>query len=180
MFKPSLGSGDKGDTYCYIQKKIVRKSHILIELVGTLDETESAIGLALTLLPSELTDIKDILLWLQELLFRIGFSLGGMKCISENDIKKLEHLMMSLEKEVSPKGFVLHTHHPSASAISLSRSIVRRLERVFVKAVDEGYLTEYEETMLPIINRIGDLLYLIEFYIFKHLGERPIYAKCEG
>lgn len=179
MFKPNLGQGDKGDTYCYIQKKTVRKSHILIELVGTLDEAETSLGLAISTLPGELSDIKEILLWVQELLFRIGFSLGGQCCVTEEDIKILESHLSNYTRDTAPKGFIVHAYHPSASAISLARAIIRRLERVFVRALDAGYLVEFEETLLPVINRIGDLLYLLEFYVIKYLGQEPIYATCK-
>lgn len=178
MFKKNIGQGDSGDTYCIIQKKHVRKSHILIELVGTLDEAESSVGLAMSLLPENLENIKKDLLWLQNLLFRIGFTLGGENCLSEDDVQALEDMIMRYQEKGSPRGFLLHTGHPSSSALSLARTIVRRLERVFVKALDEGYLLEHENTMLPVINRISDVLYLMELAVNISLGVEPVYASC--
>lgn len=178
MFKKSLGRGDDGYTYCIIQKKMVRKSHVLIELVGTLDEAESAMGLALALLPDGLEAIRDDLLWLQNLLFRIGFTLGGQMCLSDDDIKKLENMVSRYQEGVSPSGFLLHGGHPSSAAISLARTVVRRLERVFVRALDEGHLLEFESSMLPILNRIGDVLYLLELIVNSAVGAGQAYATC--
>lgn len=178
MYKRNLGQGDAGNTYCIIQKKMVRKSHVLIELVGTLDEAESAIGLAHSLLPDSLEITKKELLWLQNLLFRIGFTLGGERCICKEDIDKLEKMISKYQGKVHPRGFILHVGHPSLSALSLARTIIRRLERTFVKALDEGYLREFEETMLPMLNRISDVLYLIEVDILEALGLKTIYASC--
>jgi cob(I)alamin adenosyltransferase len=178
MFKKNLGQGDTGDTYCIIQKKYVRKSHVLIELVGTLDEAESSVGLALSLLPDDLESVRSDLLWLQNLLFRIGFTLGGEKCLTEDDVKVLEDMIKRYQEKASPRGFLLHIGHPSSSALSLARTIVRRLERVFVKALDEGYLLEHESTMLPVINRISDVLYLMELAVNVSMGVEPVYANC--
>jgi len=180
MFKENMGVGDSGETYCIILKRRVRKSHVLIELVGTLDEAESAVGLAASLMPEGLGKMAQDLMWIEELLFRIGFALGGGECVSQDDVRRLEEMVREYGESSSPRGFVLHGFHPSISALSLARSVVRRLERVFVKAVDEGYLAEREGTILPIINRVGDVLYLMEMRAFEMLGMKPVYAKCSG
>lgn len=178
MVKKLMGQGDRGDTYCVIQKKYVRKSHVLIELVGTLDEAESALGLAASLVPEGLERVRRDLLWIQNLLFRVGFTLGGERCVSREDVKAIEEMASFYGGRVEAKGFVLHGGSPASAAVSLARSVVRRLERVFVRALDEGYLREHEETMLPLINRLADLLHLVELYVEKELGSSFGYATC--
>lgn len=172
-------SGDQGTTYCAALGKRVSKSHPLIELVGTLDEAESALGLAQSLLPDGLDDIARDLEWAQNLLFRVGFTIAGRKCVSEDDVRVLEEMSDRYSRNLEPL-FVLHGGHPSSAACSLARSIVRRAERTLVGVLESGVEMPEGGLLLKTLNRLSDALYAVSQALNKRLGKTPNRASCES
>ncbi|MCI4397183.1 MAG: cob(I)yrinic acid a,c-diamide adenosyltransferase [Thermoprotei archaeon] len=171
--------GDSGKTYCLKYLEYIPKNHPFIEFIGTLDEAEAAIGFASTLIPRELSRLKDELDWMQSLLFRIGFTVSGKKCIDESDLASLESITDYYSKYVKGQ-FTLNGGHPASAAVSLARSIVRRAERKLVDLIDRKEPIGEEKLVLSLINRLSSALYAIQLAINELTGSVTHPVKCEN
>ncbi len=143
-------TGDKGHTGLADGERI-SKTSLRIELLGTIDELNSAIGLVIahgnthprgnqTVAPSETSynqqqNILSILVTVQHDLFDIGGELcmPGQYIINEQRVTGLEQKLDNLN-ETLPwlKEFILPGGNIPAAQCHLARSIARRAERVIV------------------------------------------------
>ncbi|MGC9134893.1 cob(I)yrinic acid a,c-diamide adenosyltransferase [Caldisphaera sp.] len=166
-------TGDDGSTYCNLLKTRVPKDHPIMELIGTLDEANSFIGLARSFLPPYMRDIENDLKDLQYLTFRIGFHVSGVKAINEEDISKLEELADKYYGLAPLKHFVLPAGTQSASALHVARTVVRRAERALIKA---GREFNFDDIVYKAINRLSSALFALAVYINKVSGypEEPV------
>ena len=155
-------SGDKGDTFCYALGGRVPKYHLVMELLGTIDEANSAIGLARAAC-GMLRDsgIPLFLRRAQEILFLVGFSVSGAKELEGGEVEELEKWVDRLMEGIELKGFILPAGGECASRIHLARAIVRRAERLFFKARDEGLLSKGDaiDEAGRVLNRLSDALF---------------------
>ncbi|MEM3837137.1 MAG: ATP:cob(I)alamin adenosyltransferase, partial [Fervidicoccaceae archaeon] len=149
------------------------------EFMGSLDEAEAALGLASSIIPNELQSLREKLNWIQALLFRIGFTVSGKKCISQDDLKKLEEIADSYSSYVGNQ-FVLNGGHPAAAAVSLARTLVRRAERRLVELIERKEPIGEEQLVLSLMNRISSSLYAIQLAINGITGEKADIVKCES
>ncbi|MET1102061.1 MAG: cob(I)yrinic acid a,c-diamide adenosyltransferase [Pyrodictiaceae archaeon] len=169
--------GDNGKTYCIITGERVSKSHPCIEFVGVLDEAEAWLGFAASLVPERFEEVKKDLDWMQSLLFRIGFSLSGELCVEESDVKELERITDKYSEALEPL-FTLNGGHPAAAAISIARTVVRRLERRLAACLDKGVSSEHNLLRyMAIINRMSDALYAMSIWLNKKLGIKVRFIK---
>ncbi|PMP90745.1 MAG: ATP:cob(I)alamin adenosyltransferase [Caldisphaera sp.] len=166
-------TGDDGSTYCNLLKTRVPKDHPIMELIGTLDEANSFIGLARSFLPPYMRDIENDLKDLQYLTFRIGFHVSGVKAVNEEDISKLEELADKYYGLAPLKHFVLPAGTQSASALHVARTVVRRAERALIKA---GREFNFDDIVYKAINRLSSALFALAVYINKVSGypEEPV------
>ena len=170
------GGGDNGETFCTIAGGRVAKSHPCIEFMGSLDEAEAAVGLARSLLeeaggPRELV---EALRWVEGLLFRVGFTLAGHKCVTPEDIREAERLTDTYTRHLAP-GFTLNEGHPAAAATSLARAVVRRAERRLWSCLDAtGERAPAEAKLVgALLNRASDLLYALQHAINRWANRAP-------
>lgn len=161
----STRKGDSGYTRLLSGEK-VSKHALVIEAVGTLDETNSLLGLARA--SSEAKRIKRILLQVQRHLFIIGAELSvpkghgkrPKKTISEADIRWLERLIEDFEEDLAlPPGFVAFGQEEGASHMDVARTSVRRAERIVVKMKREDMVENPH--VLKYLNRLSDLIFLL-------------------
>jgi cob(I)alamin adenosyltransferase len=107
--------GDEGFTYIMYGEKIA-KEDLLMDLMGDIDELNSFIGLARSMIKnSDLVkkhhEIDEILKYIQELLFRIGRDLAipidKLKdpMTDEKDLKKIEEKIEDIVKEMNMTQF---------------------------------------------------------------------------
>ena len=151
-------TGDDGSTYCMAMGKRVSKAHPLIEFMGTLDEANSALGLAAAQANDE--EVKAFLEELQRIIFRVGFHLSGTSNLEEDIVSWLENITDRFLGDFEFKGFILPGGSVSSAAIHLARSIVRRAERRLVGLVEEGIIDrEKASTPLRVLNRASDALF---------------------
>ncbi len=151
-------TGDDGSTYCMALRGRVSKSHPLIELMGTLDEANSALGLAAAL--AQDSGVKEFLEELQRILFRVGFNISGTGELEDSIVSWLEAKTDEFLEDFEFKGFILPGGSPSAATIHLARSIVRRAERRLVRVVEEGIIGKERASLaLRILNRASDALF---------------------
>ncbi len=161
------GTGDDGSTFCPALKSRVPKDHALIELYGSLDEVNSFIGLARSLLSPELKEVNEDLKYMQHLIFRIGYTISGTPSISQDDLTRLEEIADRYYGAAPLKHFILPAGPAPAAALHVARSVARRFERVMVKAMREYSL---DPLALRVANRLNSALFAMAVYVAKVMG----------
>jgi cob(I)alamin adenosyltransferase len=167
------GAGDSGYTGTISSRK-VRKNDALMEAIGSTDELNSAIGVAV----SELTDphLTEMLKVLQNKLFIIGAELASAgadaskpkKEMTKGDIKELEEGIEELAAQL-PKltKFVLPGGCEGAAHLHMARAIARRAERALVE-LDSA--SKISPVLLSFMNRVSSFLFVCALYINKKEG----------
>lgn len=176
-------TGDKGTTSLFSDQR-VPKNHPYIEALGAVDEANSSIGLAGSLLPKEelFVSVKKQLETIQHALFDVGAALATPRSCHERkkldktrfddeSIKQLEDWMDAMDKELPPlKTFILPSGHPAGAALHLCRSFVRRSERIVLPLYQQE---DVSQNVLVYLNRLSDYLFMVSRFVnFKlHLPE---------
>jgi len=166
-------TGDDGTTYCSLLKERVPKDHVLIELLGALDEANSFVGLARSLVPSYMGDVLSDLEYLQRLIFRVGYTVSGIRSITDDDLRKLEDMADSYYGRHPLKNFVLPSGPVPAAALHVARTVMRRAERIMARASREY---KVDPQALKVVNRLSSALFAMAVYVAKAMGypEEPV------
>ena len=154
--------GDKGYT-SIIGGKRVRKSSILIETIGNIDELNAILGLAIASLD---TKKKEFLENIQNDLFDIGADLAtplskkkNVIRLNKNQIVLLENKIDEINRELSPlKSFILPGGDKVSALLHLARTVCRRSEIQLVKLLDKKNVNS---EILIYINRLSDFLFVL-------------------
>jgi cob(I)alamin adenosyltransferase len=152
------------------------KCDLRIEAYGTIDEANSAIGLARveTATDANYARIDAMLLCVQNDLFDLGADL----CIPPNanrkpeplrivqsQVDRLERKIDELNAELVPlRSFVLPGGSPAAAALHLARTVTRRAERLLVALADAPG-EEVGAPALKYVNRLSDFLFVAARYM---------------
>ena len=172
--------GDKGHTTLYTGE-IVGKSHPIIDAVGDLDECNSALGAALSMLPEYpiFHDLKKQGIAIQHALFDLGANIAtpthgateqklSQTRFSKEAVLILEKWIDGLDQQLPPlKNFILPGGHPSASLFHLTRTICRRCERHFHHLLELGLI---EDSACAFINRLSDYFFMVCRIVNHRLG----------
>lgn len=166
-------TGDEGTTYCSLLNERVPKDHVLVELMGSLDEANSFVGLARSLVPSYMTDVLADLEYLQRLIFRVGYTVSGKASVTEDDLRRLEDMADNYYGRHPLKNFVLPAGPSPAAALHVARAVVRRAERAMVRASREYKI---DPLALKIVNRLSSALFALAVYVATSMGypEEPV------
>jgi cob(I)alamin adenosyltransferase len=175
-------TGDKGTTSLFSGDRVPKDSPF-IAAIGTVDEGNSALGLALSLLPRETRfhTTREQLETIQHALFDVGAALATPR--SSHESKKLEKTRFDheaidiLEKWIDTMDdqlptltkFILPGGHPAGAAMHLSRSIIRRAERLVMPLYEQADVTQ---DVLIYLNRLSDYLFVASRYV-NHQLEIP-------
>jgi cob(I)alamin adenosyltransferase len=144
----------------------VGKDSLRIECYGTVDETNSAIGVAIA--AGADTRLAAMLARIQNELFHLGSDL----CVPEDEkttrpvprveqrhIDGLERDIDALQEDLAPlANFVLPGGAPAAAALHVARTVCRRAERLVVALRREEPVGEFA---VPYLNRLSDLLFVM-------------------
>ncbi len=164
-------NGDKGQTNLFLGGTI-SKSDLRVETYGTVDEVVSSLGFAKTQCKTK--EVIDILEILQNSLFIVGAELSAnqdsssknekidqlINTIESKNIKELEDLIDSISKRIDlGNEFILPGTSSGSSSIDITRTIVRRLERLAVRLNEKIALRN--KYILIFINRMSDLLFVL-------------------
>jgi cob(I)alamin adenosyltransferase len=146
-------TGDKGLTGL-VGGKRVSKDSPRIWAYGTVDELNSAIGLARAFRPDKKTDA--VLAGIQNDLFDLGAELAGAEpIVRRSQIAALETLMDACNAKLGPlREFILPGGTPVAAQLQVARTICRRAERFCVRLKPGGLV-------VPYLNRLGDALFVL-------------------
>jgi len=169
--------GDRGNTKLFTGQ-VVSKDSPIIEFIGLIDELSSMIGLCVSFLDdtegnndSDIVDFSpeiDILKDFQKDLRIIGAIASGskLKFDTKTEVSNIEKTIDDYEKLLKPlDNFILPGGDIVASHIHLARAKSRQIERMAVSVNSKSLLT-----ILPYLNRLSDLLFVIARYINYKLG----------
>ena len=156
-------TGDDGSTVLGGGQRL-SKASLRVEVYGTVDELNAAIGRALA---SECADeVQSVLLKVQSDLFRLGSDLCFLEAdkkerpaprIEQRHVDALEASIDSLAKELDPlRNFILPGGSRTASDLHVARTVCRRAERLTVALASEE---EVGQKVLNYLNRLSDLLF---------------------
>jgi cob(I)alamin adenosyltransferase len=156
------------------------KDDLRIEAYGTVDETNSAVGVARGELSPELAAVDQMLDAIQNDLFDLGAELATPFDEKTGDgkpkgyeplrivtaqVERIEHDIDTLNADLSPlRSFVLPGGSRAAAALHLARTISRRAERLMVKLARQ----EPERVGRPALlymNRLSDFLFVASRFV---------------
>ena len=169
-------SGDHGETRLLMGGQ-VPKNHPRCEAYGEADFATSAMGMARAISSSD--RVKDALLKTQREMFTVMSELAiesdryhhfkeNYNTINEGHVTHAERLIDDLKEEVElPPKFIIPGASPASGAIDLARSALRSAERRIVELNQKFPLDN--DQILPYVNRLGDLLFMLARYEDKDL-----------
>ena len=162
-------TGDKGLTGL-VGGKRVSKDSPRIWAYGTVDELNSAIGLARAFKPDKQTDA--ILAGIQNDLFDLGAELAGAPAqVRQSQIDALEKLMDACNAKLgSLREFILPGGTPAAAQLHVARTICRRAERFCVRMKATGLA-------IPYLNRLSDALFVLARWVNYMAGKKDTFWK---
>lgn len=154
--------GDKGYT-SIVGGKRIKKSSLIIEAIGNVDELNAFIGLIVCYLNSSQ---KKILKNIQNDLFDIGADLATPINKNKNVIRIQSQQITFLEKEIDKintklkplKSFILPGGSEISSLIHIARTINRRCEISIVRLSEKRKINL---KILNYINRLSDFLFVL-------------------
>ena len=167
-------TGDKGKT-SLVSGTRVSKSHLRLEVYGTIDELNSVLGFV-----SAANELSKKIRWsvwaIQNKLFDLGSQFANdvenpeyeLPDIDEADILFLEDAMDKYTEELPElKSFILPGGHNLIVQIHLARTICRRAERNAVKLSQEFDINAIH---LKYLNRLSDYLFVLARVLAVDLG----------
>jgi cob(I)alamin adenosyltransferase len=167
-------TGDAGETGLYGGER-VKKFSKRVSSYGTVDETNSAIGLARA--NSSDSEIDEVLAQIQNALFDVGADLAtpiGSKYeknlvrIDAADVENLEHLIDRFQEECPPWSNFIHPGGTAAAgALHLARAITRRAER---DVLELETLEESNHNVAVYLNRLSDFLFILARVVNARAG----------
>lgn len=167
------GAGDKGYTKT-LKNNHIPKSDDLINLLGTLDEFSSALGVAkVSCYDKKL--IADIEAIQKKMIGIMGEIAGGKPSVTDDCVKVVEQMTDGYTLEEF-KEFTIGGENPVSANLNLARTIVRRGERIAVKLNMGGRI---KAVTLAYLNRLSDLVYAMSEYAKSDKGVKTIEAKSD-
>ena len=162
-------TGDDGTTALGTGER-VRKDGLRVSAYGTVDEANSAIGLAVVALTDSDGPLREMLLRIQNDLFDLGADLcvpdRGEELpyeplrIAAGQVDRLEAEIDQLNQDLEPlKSFVLPGGSPAAAALHQARTVARRAERLVVELAAEPD-EPVSEPAIKFVNRLSDFLFV--------------------
>jgi cob(I)alamin adenosyltransferase len=174
-------TGDSGETDLFDGQRVA-KSDSRIELMGSIDETNAWVGVALAHLNTD--DVLDkwlveVLVQVQRRLFVAGGDVAAPKESTPWDVPRIDaddtlwcettidHCSTQLPEL---RAFILPGGTPCAAALHGARTVIRRAERIAVATLT---LAEYEH-LLVFLNRCSDLFFTLARMANFIAGEQDI------
>jgi cob(I)alamin adenosyltransferase len=161
--------GDDGTTGLFYGGR-VSKDTTGPEAYGTVDEANSAVGVARAIALEADPALAEQLLEIQRELFVVGAELAtdpanhdklepGVSRVHEGMVQAMERAIDGIvDDRGMPTEFVVPGGNPLAAAIDVARTVVRRAER---RAVTHGAAAGVAGSfVVPYLNRLADFLYM--------------------
>lgn len=162
--------GDNGTTTIFGCNQKLSKSSAIAEALGTLDETNSFLGVIKSKSDKK---TKEIIENIQNNLFVIQAQVAGAdKKLKEDEIKIIEDIINGIEKKLPPiKSFLVSGTNEVSANFDFARTLVRRAERRVVEVSEEEAAlqptparhdsaeSKIDPQTLAYLNRLSSLLY---------------------
>lgn len=175
-------TGDTGETSLFTGQRIAKNDPFVIAL-GTVDECNSALGLAASFMRNEpaLTSVKEQIEFIQHALFDVGAALATPRTKALNNkiektrfdhesIELLEKWIDEMEGSLPElKTFILPGGDSSGAMLHLARSICRRAERTVIPL---NRSSDVSDTVMMFLNRLSDYLFVASRYV-NHIMKNP-------
>ena len=175
--------GDDGKTSIYGCDQKISKSSAITEALGSLDETNSFLGVCKVKTKNveyRILNMKiyDLIHKIQNNLFTIQAQVAGAdKKIVEDDVLWLEKIILEIDKELPEiKTFLISGINDISANFDFARTLARRAERRVV-VVSEENITKIDSNTLSYMNRLSSILYALARYFAVKSGseEAPTY-----
>ncbi|MEK7120893.1 MAG: cob(I)yrinic acid a,c-diamide adenosyltransferase [Patescibacteria group bacterium] len=171
--------GDQGTTKTFGCDQRISKSSNIAETLGTLDETNSYLGICKSKSKESGFGVEKLGLSFDEIVHTIQKNLfiiqaefaGADKTISEEKVKEVEKIIDEIEKELPPiKTFFIAGATELGAHFDFARTLARRAERraVGVKEANPPSADAQREDSIKIgdetmkyLNRLSSLLYAL-------------------
>lgn len=173
MVKIYTKKGDDGSTSLWYGGR-VPKHNARTEAYGSIDEANSALGVARSLCRENQRDLHDTILSLQQELFVAGAELAtapdasgrledGVSRVTDGMVDALEVDIDRFMGQVDlPPQFVIPGGTHLSATLDLARTLIRRAERRVVELRDADGLAS--EAVLRYLNRASDLAFALARY----------------
>jgi cob(I)alamin adenosyltransferase len=166
-------SGDKGKTGLYASDKRISKNSPIIHALGSIDEANTFLGLAVAFIKDK--ELASKITKIQRRLFEVGAILAGAKIrIGENLAGQMEKEIDGMDKKL-PKltHFVLPGGGKGGSLLFMARTFIRRAER---KVVALSKKEKVAPVVLIYLNRLSDYVFtLARYFNFKEGRKEEIW-----
>lgn len=162
------GKGDQGDSNLFDGRRI-SKADLAFEVIGTLDEANAHLGLAVSLCKNP--QIKVDLRIVQDQLSKLMGFIAGVKIAGLDENFFLTSATNWLEEKIkdfgnsinNPKTFLFAGESTIGAAIDISRTVIRRAERLAVRHYKVG--NEHRNEILTYLNRLSSFLFILRLFI---------------
>jgi cob(I)alamin adenosyltransferase len=163
-------TGDAGDT-SLVGGQRVSKADIRVSAFGDVDELNSWLGYARTLLTDD--EINTVLQRIQNELFILGADLASpmsvpLRRVDEGLVTELEQLIDTFLAELEPlQEFILPSGGQAGACLHLARTVARRAERSVVALAAEDAINTQA---LIYLNRLSDFLFVLARVVNRRAG----------
>jgi len=153
-------TGDKGTTALYSGERVPKDS-LRVETYGTLDELDSALGLARALcadaaVRAAVYDVQKLLGAVMAEVATIG---GEGSRISGAETEIIEKTIDKFDAALPPlTHFLIPGDTPGGAALDLARTVARRAERQLWRLAGQEPVGE---SILILVNRLSDLCFVL-------------------
>ena len=196
--KVHTGIGDGGTTV-HLDGTQVSKGDTRLEVVGTIDELNSLIGIIrmeLKRMPTTTRDggpratvlkvqshVGKKLSRLQHELFDLGAECStkpdcipeGMQVLQDDASERLLQELDGWIADLEPlSSFILPTGNPVVSYLHLARTVTRRTERRLAKLRDQEGDESVRNISFSYLNRLSDWLFVLSRWVTATLGEDEV------
>jgi cob(I)alamin adenosyltransferase len=155
-------TGDNGTTSLLTGER-VKKSCLRVDAYGTVDEANSALGLARASASKQ--DVQKTILKLQKmmplLMAELASGKNEKKYITIEHVAELENMIDEFSKKLEPC-FIIPGDKISSAFLDLARTTIRRAERETIRLVENEEQDNYKDNnVLPFLNRLSDLCFVL-------------------
>ncbi|NUQ37411.1 MAG: cob(I)yrinic acid a,c-diamide adenosyltransferase [Caldilineales bacterium] len=167
-------TGDLGETGLFGGRR-VPKHHLRIDTYGTVDETNSLLGLAASLCPDPA--LRSVIERVQGELFELGADLATpadtasahIVRVAAANVARLEEEIDAWEAELPPLAhFILPGGSQAGAAVHIARTVCRRAERLLTALAAAEPVSPNAQRYL---NRLSDWLFVLARLLNHRLGE---------
>jgi len=166
-------TGDAGETALMYGKR-VPKTHRRVEAYGTVDELNSALGMARALAAEKLVQEvtfavqKELVILMGELAVadedRDRYLKDGFEVVSATMVDRLTEVVNNLEKErITFRNWATPGNNLSSAALDVARTTCRRAERRVVALAEK--LDYVNPETIRYLNRLSDVLWLFARFV---------------